>query len=83
MIGTIILLFSDGDKESLSLLFEAVSAYGTVGLSTGITSQLSLTGQIVLMVLMFIGRIGPLALAYTLIKRIEIQHEPPEGIMIG
>lgn len=82
-IGTLMLFLSDGDKEFLALLFEAVSAYGTVGLSTGITSELSLTGQIVLMILMFIGRIGPLALAYTLIKGIEIQKANHEGIMIG
>ena len=82
-IGTLMLFLSDGDKEFLALLFEAVSAYGTVGLSTGITSELSLTGQIVLMILMFIGRIGPLALAYTLIKGIEIQKDNHEGIMIG
>ena len=67
----------------MDLLFEAVSAFGTVGLSTGITSELSLTGQIALMVLMFVGRIGSLALAYTLIKGIEIQKASPEGIMIG
>ena len=77
------LFLSDGDIEFLALLFEAVSAYGTVGLSTGITSELSLTGQIVLMILMFIGRIWPLALAYTLIKGIEIQKDNHEGIMIG
>ena len=44
------------------LLFEAVSAFGTVGLSTGITGMLSLTGKIVIIFLMFIGRLGPLTI---------------------
>ena len=82
-VAIIILMFSEKDKNFLDLLFEAVSAYGTVGLSTGITANLSTTGQVVIMILMFTGRIGPLALAYTLVKRIEIQKINPEGIMIG
>ena len=81
--GTILLLITDGEKGFVSLLFEAVSAFGTVGLSMGITKELSQAGQIIIMLLMFIGRIGPLALAYTLIKNIEIQKEPTQGIMIG
>jgi trk system potassium uptake protein TrkH len=44
----------------IELLFEAVSAFGTVGLSTGITSSLGAAGKVVLIVLMFLGRIGPL-----------------------
>ena len=82
-MGTFILLITERNQEFVDLLFEAVSAFGTVGLSTGITSELSTTGQIVIMSLMFVGRIGPLALAYTLIKGIEIQKASPEGIMIG
>ena len=41
--------------------FEVVSALGTVGLSTGITPHLSGTGQIVIILLMFIGRLGPIS----------------------
>jgi trk/ktr system potassium uptake protein len=82
-IGVGILLITEKDQEFVELLFEAVSAFGTVGLSTGITSELSMTGKIVIMILMFIGRIGPLALAYTLIKGMDIQSETPKGIMIG
>ena len=44
----------------LALLFETVSAFATVGLSTGITSALSPAGKIVIIILMFIGRVGPL-----------------------
>jgi trk system potassium uptake protein len=44
------------------LLFEVVSAFGTVGLSTGITGSLSGTGKMVIIVLMFLGRLGPLTI---------------------
>lgn len=53
----------------LSLMFEAMSALATVGLSTGITPDLSYGGKIVLMVGMFIGRLGPITLAYALQNR--------------
>ncbi|MBC7517992.1 MAG: TrkH family potassium uptake protein [Microbacteriaceae bacterium] len=45
------------------LLFEVVSAFGTVGLSTGITADLPAAGQIILILLMFIGRLGPITFA--------------------
>ncbi len=83
-VGTVILLISDADKKWSDLLFEEISAFGTVGLSTGITRDLSLIGKSVIMVSMFIGRIGPLALAYTLIKSTTFTDEKEEqGIMIG
>lgn len=47
----------------VELLFEAVSAFGTVGLSTGITPKLAPLSKIVLIILMFVGRVGPLTLA--------------------
>jgi potassium uptake TrkH family protein len=56
------------------VLFEAVSAFATVGLSTGITDDLSPGGQLVLMVLMFLGRTGPLTLATALAVR---EHSRP------
>ncbi|MBB5178836.1 trk system potassium uptake protein TrkH [Planomicrobium koreense] len=52
----------------LPLAFEVVSAFGTVGLSMGVTGQLSDLGELILSVLMFIGRIGPLTLFFLLLK---------------
>lgn len=49
-----------------SLLFEAASALGTVGLSTGITSQLTQIGKAIIIALMFVGRVGPLAFGLSL-----------------
>ena len=49
-------------SKFVEMLFETVSAFGTVGLSTGITPTLSAPGQLCLVVLMFLGRVGPLGL---------------------
>ena len=51
------------------VLFEVISAFGTVGLSTGITSSLSGFGQMLLIITMFIGRVGPLTIALALGRR--------------
>jgi trk system potassium uptake protein TrkH len=48
--------------DFIDLLFESVSAFGTVGLSTGLTGDLSRWGQLILVVAMFVGRVGPLGL---------------------
>ena len=47
----------------LQVLFEVVSAFGTVGLSTGITPDLGAYGKMILILTMFIGRLGPLTIA--------------------
>lgn len=60
--GFFILLISDPGKNPVHLLFEAVSAYSTTGLSLADTSTISQTGKVVLMILMFTGRVGPLTL---------------------
>jgi trk system potassium uptake protein len=52
-----------------AVLFEVVSAFGTVGLSTGITGDLPPQADVLLVVLMFAGRIGPLTLASALALR--------------
>ncbi len=69
----------------LELLFEAVSAFGTVGLSTGLTPTLHASSKIVIVLLMFVGRLGPLTLAATLERRTRDPgyRLPEEAIMIG
>ena len=66
VIVTMILTATEG-KPFLAILFEVVSAIGTVGLSTGITSTLTVTGKVFIIVTMLIGRVGPLAIAFSLI----------------
>jgi len=52
----------------LAVVFEAVSAFGTVGLSTGITGDLTTGGKLIIIALMFLGRLGPLCLAMHLMQ---------------
>jgi potassium uptake TrkH family protein len=67
------------------VLFEVISAFSTVGLSTGITADLPTGAQLVLIVLMFMGRLGPVALASTLaLRRMSRLYElPKERPIIG
>lgn len=83
---SLILILTFEDKFSFSeLLFEVVSAFGTVGLSLGITSELSLTSKIVIMVTMFTGRIGPLTLLLAISRKESkaVYNYPEENIMTG
>lgn len=57
------------DDDFLDIAFEAVSAFGTVGLSRGTTAELGSAGQLVIMAVMLIGRLGPLTLGYSLTVR--------------
>ncbi|AAU23050.1 TrkH family potassium uptake protein [Bacillus licheniformis] len=83
-VSTLILTVTE--KHSLlELLFEVCSAFGTTGLSMGITPDLSTIGKSVIILLMFIGRIGIVTLLY-LFGRKEIEanyHYPKERIIIG
>jgi len=86
MVGALLLLEGDGQRGSLtSLAFETVSAYGTVGLSTGITPNLSAGGKVVIIICMFVGRLGPLAIALAAVRRRdEVRFDyPEEPIAIG
>ncbi|WP_034552390.1 TrkH family potassium uptake protein [Carnobacterium funditum] len=68
MTGFSILLIVE-EQSFIMLLFEAVSALGTVGISANLTPELSRIGQTVLMVFMFIGRIGPITIFLSLVRR--------------
>ena len=63
--GTFLLTLTE-QASFLDLAFEVVSAASTTGLSRGVTSTLSFSGQWVVMILMLVGRVGPLTLAFTL-----------------
>ena len=72
-------------RPFMDILFEVVSAFSTVGLSTGITPLLTTPGKSIIIVLMYIGRLGPLTLGYALIKkRKRVQYTyPEERVMVG
>lgn len=83
---TLLTVFEPG-VDFLSLLYEAVSAIGTVGLTADVTPSLSSAGKIVIMALMYIGRIGPVtvALVFGTKKNMKerIRKLPEQRIMVG
>ncbi|WP_423216032.1 TrkH family potassium uptake protein [Streptococcus equinus] len=76
IVGYILLLQFEPHHDPIALLFEAVSAIATVGVSMDLTPQLSTSGRLVIMALMFIGRVGPLTVLLSLLqkKEKEIQY---------
>lgn len=86
VVVTAVLLLNYFDHFSLmESAYEVFSAFGTVGLSMGITTKLSSIGKIIIIVVMFIGRVGPLSLALTLMiqqKEPKVEY-PKEYISIG
>jgi trk system potassium uptake protein TrkH len=83
-IGTIMIL-AVTDHPFTAVLFEAISAFATVGLSTGITSQLPATAECVLIVLMFIGRVGSITIvsALAISRSRTVFRYPEERPIIG
>lgn len=73
LVGVYLLTLTE-QMDFESILFESASALGTVGLSVGITAQLSCLGKIVVTFLMFVGRLGPLTFGMSLFLR-------PEGVL--
>jgi trk system potassium uptake protein TrkH len=73
------------DAAFLKILFETTSAFGTVGLSMGITPSLTPVGEILIAFMMFVGRLGPVTLAYALAPKPEKElYRYPEGkVTIG
>jgi trk system potassium uptake protein TrkH len=92
-LAVFIILFIDpdhgtripGNRQFLSFLFETVSAFGTVGLSMGVTPELTLPGKLVIIALMIIGRVGVPAITYIIVggapkKGLQFAEE---NLMIG
>lgn len=77
-------LLSSVPYGPLSLFFEATSAFGTVGLSTGVTPLLSVYGKLILVATMFIGRVGLLTLLIAIVgRKSEPIRYPHEEILVG
>jgi potassium uptake TrkH family protein len=85
LIGIFILTITDSNFTLMQLIFEEVSAFGTVGLSTGITADLSFAGRVVIILSMFIGRVGTLtfALALSSRKSSKSYKYPKAHLMVG
>lgn len=83
---TLVLSFTEVGFTLEQILYEVVSAFGTVGLTLGITSELSAVGKIIIAISMYFGRVGPLTIVLALAKkhsnRANIKY-PEEKILVG
>ena len=84
-LGIGLISIFDSQKTLLSIAFECFSAYSTVGLSLGITAQLSTYSKLVIIVVMFVGRVSMLTIMIAIIKKIKQQtyKYPVEEITIN
>lgn len=85
LISTFLLTFTDPGISFVRILFEEVSAFATVGLSTGITPDLSDAGRCILILSMFVGRVGTLTLGLALMSKVAFTRQmyPSSEIPIG
>ncbi|MFK4391117.1 Trk family potassium uptake protein [Bacillus sp. AFS026049] len=82
---TMLLTITESGRDFLMILFEATSAFATVGLSMGLTPELSPIGRILIIFTMFAGRLGPLTIAFAIAMRRKPDplRNPKGKIMIG
>ncbi|MDU5111779.1 MAG: TrkH family potassium uptake protein [Clostridium sp.] len=82
---TMILSYTEVGASFIDLLYEATSALGTVGLTLGLTPKLSSIGKVLIMIMMYLGRVGPLTVMLALTrKKKKSGYKYPEGkILIG
>lgn len=81
----VILLMLTENQSMMAIIFEVASAFGTTGLSLGITSELSTFGKIIIISLMFIGRVGVISFLFIIGGKAEKEsvHYPKERVIIG
>jgi len=83
-IGILLMTIFDREKPLLAIIFEVVSAYSTVGLSMGITFTLSAASKILIITIMFLGRVGMLSVLiglFTQVRTLNYQY-PKEEIIV-
>ncbi|CAM5188629.1 Trk-type K+ transport system membrane component OS=Ureibacillus acetophenoni OX=614649 GN=SAMN05877842_101279 PE=4 SV=1 [Ureibacillus acetophenoni] len=85
LFATMLLLITEPYASVNQVIFEITSAFGTCGLSLGITENLSVAGKIIIMILMFIGRVGLISFLYSLGGKGNKPHYryPKERVIIG
>jgi Trk-type K+ transport system membrane component len=83
--GTFCIAFFDSEKDLLSIAFECFSAYSTVGLSVGVTSHLSTESKMVVIMMMFIGRVSMLTILIALLRQVDYKayRYPTDEILIN
>ncbi|MEO0488833.1 MAG: potassium transporter TrkG, partial [Cyanobacteria bacterium J06659_2] len=82
---TTLISLTDSDFSFLTILFEVVSAFATVGLSTGITADLSELGKLLIIVTMYVGRVGVLLFMGAILgdPNPSVIHYPEEDLLVG
>ena len=85
VLGTVLISITDADLELIQILFEVVSAFATVGLSTGITASVSAAAKLVLVFLMYVGRVGVLLFMAAILgdPRPSVVNYPEENLLVG
>ncbi|WP_269437423.1 TrkH family potassium uptake protein [Streptococcus halichoeri] len=84
ILGYLILLTVEPGLEPIPLLFESISAIATVGVSMEVTPFLSIIGKIIIMIFMFVGRVGPITVLISLMQRKEkTVHYASTDILVG
>lgn len=87
VITMLMVLTITENAEFIDIMYEVISAFATVGVSTGLTPYLSFGGKIAIIILMFIGRLGPITIAIALmLKQARVNgtvQYPEEKIMVG
>ncbi len=87
LVATVLLLVAMPQLNALDLMYEVASALGTVGVTSNVTMHLNTFGRIVIMICMFMGRLGPITIAVALLarqnKKASVLDYPEENIMLG
>ncbi|MDZ8259989.1 TrkH family potassium uptake protein [Nostoc sp. ChiQUE01b] len=85
ILATILISLTDPNLDFIQILFEVVSAFATVGLSTGITASISTAAKLILIVTMYVGRVGILLLMSAVLgdPRPTRIHYPEENLLVG
>ncbi|MEI6444304.1 MAG: TrkH family potassium uptake protein [Nostocales cyanobacterium ELA583] len=85
IVATVLISITDPKLAFIQILFEVVSAFGTVGLSTGITGTVSIAAKLILILTMYIGRVGVLLLMSSILgdPRPSRIHYPEENLLVG
>ncbi|OUL36735.1 ATPase [Nostoc sp. T09] len=85
ILSTILIALTDPELDFIQILFEVVSAFATVGLSTGITGTVSIAAKLILIITMYIGRVGVLLLMSAILgdpRPTRIRY-PEENLLVG
>lgn len=84
ILGILLLNITEKEASFIDIMFEVVSAFGTVGLSTGLTFTLTTVGKQIIIFIMFLGKLGPLTLMFSLASpsKEKIRY-PQEDILTG